>query len=120
MIKKERDKLVPTTSFTMRLVDDKLMKNKSNDLKKRYREYGKSVLLEFDNNGFAFFIATKKGLCLKMPKSFFKEQLVEDTDDLEITFTPKETMAIMDMWLLWEFGEDYKQVLKEKGWKNLN
>jgi hypothetical protein len=117
MADKKRDNLVPTTSFTMRLVDDKLMQNKSKKLKKQYSNYGKSVMLEFDNNGFAVFIASKKGLHFKLPKSFFEEQWKDDSEDLEITFTPKETMAIMDMWLLWEFGEDYKKVLKEKGWK---
>lgn len=117
------------SSFWYNFIDDSTFKikyqeisNKINeiapkDLKKRFNEYGKSVLLEFDN-GFAIFIAKKVGLQFKMPKSFFKEQLESDSEDLEITFTPNETMKIFDMWLYWEFGDEFRDALKEKGWKS--
>lgn len=116
-MKKERNNLVPTKSFNMRRIDEKTMKGKSKDLKKRFNEYGKSVMLEFDNE-FAIFMSQKMGLHFKMPKSFFKEQLESDSEDLEITFTPNETTRIIDMWMFWELGEDFREILKERGWKS--
>ena len=116
--KNEEDISVPTDSFTMRMVDEESLKDKSDDLKERFKEYGKSVLLEFDNNGFAVYISEVNGLSLKMPKKFFDRQLKDvSSEDFEITFTPSETLRIIHMLNYWMIGKDYEKVLKKCGWE---
>ena len=116
MSKKKIGILIPTKSFTMRKVDKEFIKDKEDDLKEQFKEYGYSVLLEFNDTHFDFLLSEVQGLSLNMPKSFFEQQLKNDSKDLEITFTPSETTRIFHMFLYWLFGKDYEKELNKFGW----